>query len=297
MGASIAHERVAGEAAGHEDAEEALFAAARARAEAVIAWAGSGQSLALEHGQLEGETMKAGFEFMRLLTQAHLNLRAVRERRRDQVKLADQAVAKLDQQIAVMACRWQRELDLLLSIPGFGVVIAAVWLAEIGPAPHLWSGSHGKLASWVTSCPGNHISARKRKHGKTGDAGTCIKPALIEAAWGAIRTKGRLQSRYNRLVRRFGGPKNPGAKKKAITAIAHTLLKIAYQVLRSGQPYTDPGADFYTRRESPARQQAWLERRLQQLYPGRTVTVTIGPPPDSNPPPGAPAQAALPGHH
>ena len=213
---------------------------------------------------------------------------------RDQIKLADQAVAKLDQQIAAMACRWQRELDLLLSIPGFGVVVAAVWLAEIGPAPHLWFDSHGKLASWVTLCPGNHISARKRKHGKTGEAGAYIKPALIEAAWGAIRAKGRLQSRYNRLLRRFGGPKNPGAKKKAITAIAHTLLKIAYQVLKSGQPYTDPGADFCTRRESPARQQAWLERRLQHLYPGRTVTVTIGPPPDSNPPPGAPAQAALP---
>ena len=222
---------------------------------------------------------------------------------RDQIKLADHAIDRLGKQIAAMASRWQGELDLLLSIPGFGVVVAAVWLAEIGPAPHQWSGSHGKLASWVTLCPGNHISARKRKHGKTGDAGTYIKPALIEAAlieaaWAAIRVKGRLQSRYNRLLRRFGGPKNPGAKKKAITAIAHTLLKIAYQVLKSGQPYTDPGADFYTRRESPARQQAWLERRLQQLYPGRTVTVTIGPAPGSYPPPpGAPVQAALPGHH
>jgi hypothetical protein len=60
VGASIAYERVAGEAAGHEDAEEALFAATRAHAEAMIAWAGSEQSLALEHEQLESETMKAG---------------------------------------------------------------------------------------------------------------------------------------------------------------------------------------------------------------------------------------------
>jgi transposase len=223
---------------------------------------------------------------------------------RDQVTLASAAIARLDEQIAVMASRWQRELDLLLSIPGFGVITAAAWLAEIGPAPHQWFDGHDKLASWVSLCPGNHISARKRKSGKTGDAGTYIKPALIEAAWGAIRVKGRLQSRYNRLVRRFGGTKNPGAKKKAITAIAHTLLKIAYQVLKSGQPYADPGADFYARRESPARQQAWLERRLQQLYPGHTITVTIGPPPGSPPPgsappggapPGTPAQAALPG--
>ena len=77
---------------------------------------------------------------------------------------------------------------------------------------------------------------------------------LIQAAWAAIRVRGRLQARYNRLVRRFGGDKNPGAKKKAITAIAHTLLKIAYQVLKTGTPYQEPGADFYTRRESPEQQ-------------------------------------------
>jgi hypothetical protein len=109
---------------------------------------------------------------------------------------------------------------------------------------------------------------------------------LIQAAWNAIRTRGRLQARYNRLVRRFGGEKNPAAKKKAITAIAHTLLKIAYQVLKSGQPYTDLGADFYSRRESPAQQHAYLERRLQKLYPGQTITITI------SPPPGGPAEAA-----
>jgi transposase len=211
---------------------------------------------------------------------------------RDQIELAGQAIARLDEQIAAAASRWQRELDLLTTIPGFGVIIAAVWLAEIGPGPHQWFPGHDKLASWVSLCPGNHISARKRKSGKTGDAGTYIKPALIEAAWGAIRVKGRLQSRYGRLVRRFGGDKNPGARKKAITAIAHTLLKIAYQVLKTGQPYTEPGADFYTRRQSPAQQQAWLERRLHQLYPGRTITVTIGPAPGTTPPH---APAALPG--
>jgi hypothetical protein len=69
--------------------------------------------------------------------------------------------------------------------------------------------------------------------------------------------------------------KNPGAKKKAIIAIAHTLLKIAYQVLKSGTPYQDLGADFYTRRESPEQKQAWLERQLHKLHPGCTITITI----------------------
>ncbi len=157
-------------------------------------------------------------------------------------------------------------------------MVASAWLGEIGPAPHACFSSHEKLASWVTLCPGNNISARKRKHGRTGDAGTCIKPMLVQAAWAAIRVRGRLQARYSRLVRRFGGDNNPGAKKKAITAIAHTPLKIACQVLRSGQPCQEPGADFYTRRESPQNRQAFLQRQLQKLHPGCTITITIIPP-------------------
>ena len=203
---------------------------------------------------------------------------------RDRITVLDEAVAGLDERIAAGAAPWQREADLLTSIPGFGDVVAQAWLGEIGPAPHLHFASHEKLASWVTLCPGNNISARKRKYSRTGDAGTYIKPMLIQAAWAAIRVKGRLQARYNRLVRRFGGDKNPGAKKKAITAIAHTLLKIAYQVLKSGTPYQEPGADFYTRRESPQQKQAYLERQLQKLHPGCTVTITISPPEAALPP-------------
>jgi transposase len=196
----------------------------------------------------------------------------------DRIAGFDAAVAGLDERIAGKVTRWQREAGLLTSVPGFGDVVAQAWLGEIGPAPHLHFATCEKLASWVTLCPGNNISARKRKHGRTGDAGTYIKPMLVQAAWNAIRVRGRLQARYNRLVRRFGGDKNPGAKKKAIIAIAHTLLKIAYQVLKSGTPYQDLGADFYTRRESPEQKQAWLERQLQKLHPGCTITITISPP-------------------
>src|SRR5258708_5421643 len=105
-----------------------------------------------------------------------------------------------------------------------------------------------------------------------------MKRMRVQGGWGGIGGRGRLQARYSRLVRRFGGDKNPGAKKKAITAIAHTLLKIAYQVLRAGQPYQEPGADFYTRRESPPQRQAFLQRQLQKLHPGCTITITISPP-------------------
>jgi transposase len=191
----------------------------------------------------------------------------------DRIAVFNTAVTGLEDQITAKAAPWQREQDLLKTIPGFGDTVAQAWLAEIGPAPHTCFSSHEKLASWVSLCPGNNISARKRKHGRTGDAGTYIKPMLVQAAWAAIKGRGRLQARYSRLVRRFGGDKNPAAKKKAITAIAHTLLKIAYQVLKSGTPYQDLGADFYTRRESPAQRQAYLLRQLEKLNPGCTITI------------------------
>jgi transposase len=186
---------------------------------------------------------------------------------RDRIKLFKEAVSDLERRIAVKAAPYLREQELLKSADGFGDVVAQTWLAEIGPAPHEYFASHEKLASWVTLCPGNYISAGKRAHGRTGSAGVYIKPVLMQAAWAAVRTKGRLQARYNRLVRRFGGPKNGAAVKKAILAIAHTLLKIAYHVLKTGQPNQDLGADFYTRRESPAQRQAYLLRQLERLSP------------------------------
>ena len=200
----------------------------------------------------------------------------------EEIRACDAAVSDLDDRIGQVTVPWEREIALLKTIPGFGDVAARTWIAEIGPAPHQWFASHDKLASWAGLAPGNHVSAGKRRYGKTGDAGTWIKPVLVQCAWAAVAHRGRLQARYNRLVRRMGGASSPAARKKAIIAIAHSLLKIAYQVLASGAPYTDPGADFYDRREDPARQHDYLQRRLQRLYPGCTITITITP--DGTPP-------------
>ena len=107
----------------------------------------------------------------------------------DRIAVFDDAVDGLDTRITGKAARWQRETGLLKTLPGFGDVVAQAWLGEIGPAPHLHFATHEKLASWVTLCPGNNISARKRKHSRTGDAGTYIKPMLVQAAWAAIRVR------------------------------------------------------------------------------------------------------------
>jgi transposase len=72
----------------------------------------------------------------------------------DRIKVFDDAVDGLDGRIAAGAARWQREAGLLKSVPGFGDVVAGVWPAEIGPAPHQWFSRHEKLACWASLCPG-----------------------------------------------------------------------------------------------------------------------------------------------
>jgi transposase len=192
----------------------------------------------------------------------------------DRISMFDDAVAGLDAKISPLAGRYAAEAELLGTIPGFGDVVTAGWLGAIGPAPHQHFATAERLASWVTLCPGNYISARKSRSGRTGDGGNYIKPLLVQAAWAAIRTPGRLQARFHRLVRKFGGPKNKGARKRAIIAIAHTLLKIAYAILKAGKPYEEPGAGFYTRRESQQAREEYLMRQLQKLHPGCVITIT-----------------------
>ena len=192
----------------------------------------------------------------------------------DRIQALGEAVAGLDAKIAPLAARHAREVGLLKSLPGFGDVIVAGWLGAIGPAPHQHFATAERLASWATVCPGNYMSAKKSKGGRTGDGGNYIKPLLVQAAWAAVRVPGRLQARFHRLVRRFGGARNKGAIKRAIMAIAHTLLKIAYQVLKTGTPYTDLGAGFYASRETPQARQDYLIRQLQKLNPGCVITVT-----------------------
>jgi transposase len=192
----------------------------------------------------------------------------------DRIKVFDDAVRDLDGKIAPLVARYPRPAELLRSLPGFGDVVVAGWTGAIGPAPHQHFATARKLASWTTLCPGNYMSAKKRKGGRTGDGGACIKPLLVQAAWAAVRVPGRLQAKFRRLVRKFGGPRNKGAQKRAIIAIARTLLKIACQVLKTGTPYHDPGAGFYDNRESPQARQDYLIRQLRALNPGCRITIT-----------------------
>jgi transposase len=180
-------------------------------------------------------------------------------------------IARLDTQVEQMMIPFTSERDLLVTIPGIAAKAAAAIISEIGVDLAEFFTSDAHLASWTGLCPGNHESAGKRKHGRPHKGNQHLKPILVECAWSAVKTSGRLKARYHRLVLRFGGYHNPSAKKKAIVAIAHTLIVIIWQVLTTHTPYTDLGADFYTRRDDPERQTRRLIAKLQAL--GHKVTL------------------------
>jgi transposase len=183
----------------------------------------------------------------------------------------EEMIARLDAQVEQMMIPFARQRQLLETIPGIGPIAAAAIISEIGPNPSEFFASDAHLASWTGLCPGNHESAGKRKHGTPRKGNQHLQPVLVEAAWSAVRTSGRLRARYHRLVLRFGGYRNPAAKKKAIIAVAHSLIVIVWHVLATDTPYTDLGAEFYDRRTDPEREAKRLVAKLQAL--GHTVTL------------------------
>jgi transposase len=189
----------------------------------------------------------------------------------DHIAQLNEMITRLDAQIEAMMIPFAAQRQLLATIPGIGPAAAAAIISEIGTTPAEYFPAAAHLASWAGLCPGNHESAGKRKHGKPRKGSQHLQPLLVECAWSAVRTSGRLRARYQRLVRRFGGHRSPAARKRAIIAIAHTLAVIIWHVLAAGTSYADLGADFYARRADPERETRKLITRLEAL--GHQVTL------------------------
>lgn len=151
-----------------------------------------------------------------------------------------------------------RAREMLDTIPGLGPRVAEVIVAEIGVEMETVFPSDAHLASWVGLCPGNKASGGKRLSGRTRKGNTYVRAALVQAAWGATRKQHcYLSSQYYRLVKRLG-------RKKALVAVAHSLVVIIYHVLQSDQSYTELGGDYFDR-QSVEQQRTYHIRRLQML--------------------------------
>jgi len=154
-------------------------------------------------------------------------------------------------------------VTLLDTIPGVGETVAQIIVAEIGADMDRFSTAH-HLASWAGMCPGNNESAGKRKSGKTTKGSRYLRAALVQAAWAASHQKGTyLAAQYKRLVKRMG-------KKKALVAVGHSILVIAYHVLQNRTSYQELGGDYFDR-QNVDRQRKRLIRQLESL--GVKVTV------------------------
>jgi transposase len=180
----------------------------------------------------------------RLLITTHLEI----------VDALDEAIDRLSGAIEEKMRPFEEELARLDTIPGVGRRTAEIIIAEIGLDMTRFATS-GHLASWAGMCPGNNESAGKRKGGRTRKGSIWLKRALTEAARAAARRRScYLAAQYRRLVVRRGA-------KKAAIAVGHSILVIAYNLLKKGEAYRDHDPARYDER----RRKHIFQRAMQQL--------------------------------
>lgn len=151
------------------------------------------------------------------------------------------AIDELSERIEVVITPFRSARDLIVTIPGISTLVADVIIAETGADMSQFP-TAGHLASWAGTCPGSNESAGRVKSTHTRPGNPYLKGALGVAALSASRSRGTYYAaKYRRIASRRGPV-------KAIVAIEHAMLVAIWNMLSTGAFYTDPGGDFYTRR-------------------------------------------------
>jgi transposase len=151
----------------------------------------------------------------------------------------------------------QGRANLLTTMPGVSNVVAQVLVSEIGTDMARFS-TPGHLISWAGLCPRSDESAGKRRSTRVRKGAPWLKTALVTAAWAAVRTKGSyLRAQFLRIKSRRGA-------KKAILAVAASMLTATYFMLRDGVEYRDLGPDHFDRHDK-VKTINRLVRRLKDL--------------------------------
>jgi transposase len=168
-----------------------------------------------------------------------------------QIDFLDETIERLSAEIGERERPFELLLERLDTIPGVGRRTAEIIVAEVGPDVQRFP-TAGHLASWAGLCPGQDESAGKRRSGKTRKGNRWLRGALVEAAHSSTRTKTYLAAQFRRLATRHG-------PKKAMVAVAHSILRIVYHLLLDEHPFEDLGEAYFDQRQ---RQQ--VSRRLKQ---------------------------------
>ncbi len=151
----------------------------------------------------------------------------------------------------------QARATLLTTIPGVSDIVANVIVAEIGVDMSRFP-SPGHLVSWAGLCPRSDESAGKRRTTRVRKSGTWLKTMLVTAAWSAVRVKDTyLRAQFLRIKSRRGA-------KKAILAVAASMLTAVYFMLRDDKLYADLGSQYFDRHDK-GKTIGRLVRRLQDL--------------------------------
>jgi transposase len=167
------------------------------------------------------------------------------------------ALKEVDDAVGKTLAPIQARAQLLTTMPGVSDIAASVIVAEIGVDMSRFP-SPGHLVSWAGLCPRNDESAGKRRTTRLRKGGTWLKTMLVTCAWTAVRTKDSyLRAQFLRIKARRGA-------KKAIMAIAASMLTACYFMLRDEVPYKDLGAKHFDRHDT-AKTIGRLVRRLQDL--------------------------------
>jgi transposase len=158
------------------------------------------------------------------------------------VNSLDASIQRVNQEIERRLQPHADIVERLDEIPGIGPRIIQIILAEIGPELSRFP-SAAHLASWVGLCPGNHESAGQQRTGRTRKGNPWLRTALVEAAQAAARVKhSYLGAQFRRLAARRG-------VKRALVAVAHSLLGIIYALVTRRSTYTDLGAAYFDQRD------------------------------------------------
>ena len=175
----------------------------------------------------------------------------------DQIDGLDAAIAKIDREVEAAIAPFRTAVEQVSSVPGVKNLAALQIISEIGTDMSRFP-SDANLVSWACICPRSDESAGKRRSTRIRKGSPWLKTTLVQSAHSAVRMKGTyFQALFHRIRSRRG-------VKKAIVAVAASILTAIYHMLKDGTMFQDLGADHFDRR-TKEQQKNRLVKRLAEL--------------------------------